>query len=330
MQAVPKTPSVYNNRTIALTLFPDKIYWVVISCTWNSIVCESLGASDWHCNGSSERYLSDTFVNRLFESITDDTTCPGLTTALTTNGANDMFTATNHIKVIVKQQSIYEPRGIKTSEDAGALTIAAVRAMRKVCDKVMGVEHSRLLYRKDKHTGVVYLRSNAESGLKMQVTQSTGKHLNAILCFLNWFKDKLPEYVQQRRLMLHEKEKCLFFDALRDIANRGESSLEMLQLSDRVKDFLISVNTLTLDVDHVRNFSDLLLMAISKNQQHVKAIAAHYREKNHLHSAPDTSKTSETTLHHKTQTQARKRHSVGVSEGPSAKLPNVNEGGNLA
>jgi hypothetical protein len=322
-QALPKTPSVYNNRTIALTLFPDKIYWVVISCTWNSIVCESLGASDWQCDDSSERYLSDTFVDRLVEGMTDETTCSALTTALTTTSGNDMFSATSHIRVIVKQQSVYEPRGIKTSEDAGALTIAAVRAMRKVCDKVMGVDNSRLLYRKDKHTGVVYLRSNADSGLKMQVTQSTGKHLNAILCFLNWFKENLPEYVQQRRLMLHEKEKCQFFASLREIANRGDSNLEMLQLTDRVKDFLLSGDSLTVNDDHVRNFSDLLLMAISKNQQHVKAVAAHYREKNHVHTSSNVSKTSHTG-DVKSQARSGKRKSDD-NEGPSAKRPSLNE-----
>jgi hypothetical protein len=277
-QTVPKVPALYDNRTVGIVLFPDTIYWVVLSCTWNSFVCESIGAYHWRSVVEKDYYLDESFIDRIVTSINNSNECEELRTALTCMDASNFFSATNHIKVIVKQQTTFQPRGITTNEEAGSLTIACVRAMRKLCDNVMS-DKSLLIYQHSKQTGVLYMRSNRDSGLKMQVTQSTGKHLNAILCFLNWFRENMPQYVEQRRLLLHENEKCQFFHALQQIALNGNNHLELLQLSDHCREFLASDNELVRCDDHIRNFADLILMTVSKNQQHVKAVASNYRSR---------------------------------------------------
>ena len=278
-QVLPKTVSLYDNRTVGIMIYPDKIYWVVIACSWNSYICEAIGAFEWRSFNDNDKYLDDKFVDRIIAGIcnTNYQCSVELKLALTSQTGQDIFTPTNHIKVIVKQLTAFDKRGIKNNKTAGALTIATVKAMRKMCDNVMGTE-SHLVFRQDKQSGVVYMRTDRDNNFRIQVIQSTGKHLNGILCFLGWFRENLAQYVEERRLMLREDEKCKFFEALRDLALRGENRLELFQISDKVKAFLVSDNEYAQHRKHTRNFADLILMALSKNQQQVKAVAAHYRQ----------------------------------------------------
>ena len=64
-----------------------------------------------------------------------------------------------------------------------------------------------------------------------------------------------------------------FFNAMLNAARSDINSIEMLQLSPTVKTKLCSLHVLN-DRTYTRNIADLVLIAISKNQQHVKAIAA--------------------------------------------------------
>ena len=278
-QVLPKTISLYDNRTVGIMIYPDKIYWVVIACSWNSYICEAIGAFEWRSITDNDKYLDDKFIDRIIASIcnTNIQCSVELELALTSKTGENIFTPTNHIKVIVKQLTAFDECGIENNKKAGALTTATVKAMRKMCDNVMGTE-SHLMFRQDKQSGVVYMRSDRDNNFRIQVIQSTGKHLNGILCFLGWFRENLPKYVEERRLMLREDEKCKFFEALRDLALNDENRLELFQISDKVKAFLASNNEYTQHRKYTRNFADLILMALSKNQQQVKAVAAHYRQ----------------------------------------------------
>ena len=278
-QVLPKAVSLYDNRTVGIMIFPYKIYWVVISCSWNSYICEAIGAFEWRSINDNDKYLDDKFVDRIIAGIcnTNVQSSVQLELALTSKAGEDVFASTNHIKVVVKQLTAFQERGIINNKAAGALTFATMKAMRKMCDKVMGTE-SHLVFRQDKQSGVVYMRNNRDNNFRMQIIQSTGKHLNGILCFLDWFRENLPKYIEERRLMLREDEKCKFFEALRDLAVRGENRLELFQISDKVKMYLTSDNEYTQNRKHTRNFADLILMVLSKNQQQVKAVAAHYRQ----------------------------------------------------
>ena len=282
-QALPKITSLYDNRTVVITLFPDKIYWVALSCSWNSFICEALGVYDWRSINNKELYLDkdEKFIDSIVTSIYENPSATHLKLALTSMNGENVYTPTNHLKVIIKQQTVFDKRGIMTSEEAGALTSATVQALRKICDNVMGKSQSQLLFRKEKSSGVVYMRSNRDSGLKMQVLQSTGKHLNSCLCFLSWMRDNLPEYVHNQRLILNEEEKYKLFSALREVAKNGQNNLELLTLSEKTKSFLMLENEFTTINEHTRNLIDVLLIGLNKNQQHVKAIALHYRKRTH-------------------------------------------------
>lgn len=42
-QLIPSTPSLHNNRTVALSVFPSRSFWIVIHCMWNMFVVENFG-----------------------------------------------------------------------------------------------------------------------------------------------------------------------------------------------------------------------------------------------------------------------------------------------
>jgi len=42
-QLVPASPSVRVNRTVAVAVFPDTTYWIVLNCRWNTFVFENFG-----------------------------------------------------------------------------------------------------------------------------------------------------------------------------------------------------------------------------------------------------------------------------------------------
>jgi len=61
--------------------------------------------------------------------------------------------------------------------------------------------------------------------------------------------------------------------------------MEMLQLSDTVKNKLCSdavADRLRNDNTFARNIADLVLVSMSKNQQHVKAVAANSRKRSRI------------------------------------------------
>jgi len=95
-------------------------------------------------------------------------------------------------------------------------------------------------------------------------------------------QQNFKNFVENRREFLSDAEKRRFFEAMRNIAQCDESSMEMLQMSSSVKLKLQSVYILAVtqaDRQFTRNIADLVLIAMSKNQQHVKAIAANSRKR---------------------------------------------------
>ena len=186
---------------------------------WDLAFSHPIGAFEWRSISDNDKYLDGKFVDRIIAGIcnTNVQSSVQLELALTSKTGENVFALTNHIKVVVKQLTAFHERGIMNNKTAGALTFATVKAMHKMCDKVMGTE-SHLVFRKDKQSGVVYMRNDNISNFRMQVIQSTGKHLNGILCFLGWFRENLPKYIEERRLMIREDEKCKFFEALCDCA----------------------------------------------------------------------------------------------------------------
>lgn len=111
--------------------------------------------------------------------------------------------------------------------------------------------------------------------------RSTADSNPAVLSCLSWIKENLQDFVENRREIVDETEKRTFFHAILKLPQSDERGIEMLQLSDTVKTKLCS-NEVAIQIEHdktfQRNIADLVLVAMSKNQQHVKAIAANSRK----------------------------------------------------
>jgi len=161
------------------------------------------------------------------------------------------------------------------------MTDATTKAMKQICDSVIGV-NSKLYEHRDRILGSKYIRtSTVHRDRKFQVVNSTGKHTNAVLSCLSWMQQNFKDFVENRREFLCDTEKRKFYDAMRNVAQSDGSSMEMLQLSSYVKTKLRSGNisaVIQTDRNFTRNIADLVLIAMSKNQQHVKAIATNSRK----------------------------------------------------
>jgi len=274
-QLVPAVPSVRVNRTVGIAVFPSTTYWVVLQSTWNMFVFENFGWFDSNLEGRF--YKDQSTVSYIVENVGRQT---DLTAALRCFDGDATYEKVSHIKIVVKQLTGHTDLALKNIE-AGALTDSTVKAMKCICDSVMGPS-SKLLERRDKVLGSRYVRTRTEFDTKHQVVSSTGKHTNAVLSCLEWMKQNLPDYVKTRREFLNETEKRVFYDALLNLASSQENRLEMLQMSGQVKAKMLSnalSDKIQQDTEFKRNIADLVLISMSKNQQHVKAIAANSSKK---------------------------------------------------
>ena len=276
-QLVPAAPSVHVNRTVAIAVFPGTTYWIVLNCRWNTFVFENFGCFP---SGLRKRYYKDSSTVAMIKQKVSANDV--LWSALSDFAGNAVHDGVDHIKVVVKQLTGHTQLGIR-NEEAGALTDATVKGMKLICDGVIG-KNSKLCDRRDKVLGSVYCRtSTVHRDRKFQVLRTCGKHTNSVLSCLSWFKENLPDFVENRREILTEAEKRRFFDAMFKLAHANECRMEMLQLSDIVKAKLCSDEVSVRmhgDRTYARNIADLVLIAMSKNQQHVKAIASNSRKSN--------------------------------------------------
>lgn len=260
-------------------MFPDAVYWVSLLCGWNSFVLEGIGSYDWNGLEGNPKFNSPSFVQKILQSIS----YPGvlasmqLGVALKSFDGDGLFAAVDNIKVVIKQQTACLERGLKDRRSAGACTTSTVKAMKEICDTVMGDSH--LEDTKSQKMGAVYIRTNRTTGNKFQVTCSTGKHTNAVLCCLSWFREKLQNYTEKRKLCLNEEEKLAFFNGMRNSVLDGSHRLEMIEFGQSACNFLSSDDPLVKEYHHTRNFADLVLCGLSKNQKRVNAVAENYRIK---------------------------------------------------
>jgi len=275
-QLVPAAPSVHVNRTVAVAVFPDTTYWVVINCRWNTFVFENFGY--FTCRLRHAYYKDPSIVHAIKQNMVH---CDDLWIALSVFEGNETYDAVQHIKVVVKQLTGHTELALK-NEEAGALTDATTKAMKLICDGVIGT-NSKLCDRRDRILGSMYCRTSTlhHCERKFQVVNSTGKHTNAVLSCLSWMKQNLRDFVEHRREILTEAEKRSFFSAMVDLAHSGERCMEMIQLSEIVRTKLCGdMVKLRMECDKAvaRNMADLVLISLSKNLNHIKAVKANSRK----------------------------------------------------
>ena len=262
---IPASPALNVNRSVILAVLPDKIYWVVLQCTWNAFTLENMGVSDSHL------YRHQKYSGRDTAEFIKGNLDPSLREALTQFTASKLYADVEVIKVIVKQLQAYKQLGLK-GDAAGALTECTVTSMMLLCDETAGV-NSRLsrVYGKE----FSYTRTLLPSEHKLHVQRSTGKHTNAIVAFLEWSKRNIPSFVKNRPLRMSSTEKQTVFQALIDLSGCSSHQMEMVRLSSHIVS-LLQVNSFSGE-ETQRMLADLFLIGLNKNGQYVSAVAPAYR-----------------------------------------------------
>ena len=224
---VSSLPSLHINRSVVLSTLPDRICWIVMRSSWNVFTLENVGISDLHFTPGQ------IYANRNTVALIKHQLDPSLKQALMELTASNLYSGVEHIKIIVKQLKGYVERGL-TNKAAGALTCSALEAMKQICDQAAG-DSSRLSVGNTKPQGWHYVRT-LPSGQKFQVVRSTGKHTNAIVAFLEWAKEHLPQFVKNRPLYMSSYEKMTFFLALKAVCSvqANHYQMVMLQISENV------------------------------------------------------------------------------------------------
>ena len=156
-----------------------------------------MGVSDSHLTRNLK------YTGRYTAEFIKDSLLPSLRDALTQFGASNLYAEVEHIKIIVKQLQGYNQVRLDRKA-AGALTECTVTAMEILCDESAGA-NSRLSVEHGKH-GWYYIRTLLPSERKLHLLRSTGKHTNAILAFLEWSKEHLPQFVKHRLLHMDISE----------------------------------------------------------------------------------------------------------------------------
>jgi len=119
---VPYNPSVHINRTVVLTILPDKIYWVVLHCTWNLFILENLGVSHLNLH-KNQRFAARETIDLIKQHLDSL-----FRQALVVMTACDVYTGVECIKIVVKQLRGYIQRNF-LNKAAGALTASTVAAV---------------------------------------------------------------------------------------------------------------------------------------------------------------------------------------------------------
>ena len=108
-QLSPAAPSVHVNRTVAVAVYPDTTYWIVLNCHWNTLLFENYGCFKSGLRNSF--YKDKSVVNSIATKMMH---CEDVASALRESQGSATYYA-------VKQLTGHTELGLK-NEDAGALT----------------------------------------------------------------------------------------------------------------------------------------------------------------------------------------------------------------
>ena len=263
---MPATPCLHVNRSVVVSVFPDQTYYVVLNATWNLFTVESVGIFDTGI-APGIPFKSQATIESMVRSMDDD-----FLQALNRPEKCNIHRAVEIIKVIVKQ--VGQDDSMKRAA-AGALTNSAVSALAAVLDVAAG-DQSRLMVDNTKKHGWSYTRTT-ESGLKFQVVRSGGKHTNAVLSCINWFKINAPLFLRNRLLRVNGMQKMAFFQSLAFLEpdEDGRRQLGMVRVSEHAAG---QMSRIMMD-EMRRKLGDLILIGLSKNGQYISAIAENYKKK---------------------------------------------------
>jgi hypothetical protein len=276
-QLIPSSPTLNKNRTVVVVLLPDKAFWVVLECLWNRFTLQDMGV--YATNLTNQTFSGQETIEGIVARLD-----PRLLRAMSEFDTSlDCLSDTGYIKIIVKQLKSYG-RTDMSPKAAGALTNSTVKAFTNICDAAC--PNSTLSVSHSKKSGWLYSRTCKESGKRIDVLRSSGKHLNAILSCLQWMKCNLPNFVRDRPLRIDGSGRCKFFQALKDVALNFQRSsedddqvakLECIHLNERVIEKLKFNEGRSSDATK-KTLADLILIALGQNQQYISAVSTNYRK----------------------------------------------------
>jgi len=159
----------------------------VMNCQNNFFVLEDIGTYDSDLEGTF--YRSAQVEKLIVAKLLDK-----LRSALTDFCGNDIFQPVEHIKIIVKQLQGLNKCNLSGTH-AGPLTQTTFNAVKTLVDTTFSSE-SHVLDTKEK-TGITYIRTEVATGRKLYLLKSTGKHLNAVMLFLDWFGEHAKRLIEK-------------------------------------------------------------------------------------------------------------------------------------
>ena len=120
----PATPNLHVSRSIVISVFPDRTYWIVLNSTWNLFTIENIGV-----------YESKLVANLPYKSPVNVESMVGgldrrLSEALREPQQSNLYVGVEMVKVIVKQIGRDVTCDLSPPV-AGALTNSTVEAMKK-------------------------------------------------------------------------------------------------------------------------------------------------------------------------------------------------------
>ena len=279
-QILPANSSLHNNRTVVIAVLPSETFWVVIHSSWSLFKLEDFGSYPSVLKG--QMYKSPATFNIIKKDLH-----PDLKTAMSNMAGGERFTPVDHIKIVVKQLQGLNILDL-SGKEAGALTNTTVKVMKEICTESVGT-NNKLCERNDKHVGSIYIQLNITTSQKFQVIRSSAKHTNTSVAFLDWMKGTVPEFLENLNHTMSQHQKLLFFEALQNLASSDKRQFGMLELSVLAKQKLIvDYGEICDEGKHL--LADLSLIAINVNQQHIKSIAANYRQQPVRHASTLRSK----------------------------------------
>ena len=270
-QLIPANSSLQCNRTVVVSVQPDMTHWVALHVTWNKF--ELLDFGSYRSSLENVTYQLPSTVALIKSSLVEKvgTTLISMA-AVTDDDGQELIPCVDHIKIVVKQLKNYKEF---TGNQAGALTQSTVSALKQLCTESVGNPH-QLTQHNDKIFGALYIETNLATGQKYQVVRSAGKQTNARLAFPNWLQENANAFFDEKLYSMGDDSKIQLFTALEKLARSTESRFEMLDLSKRAKEKFVLTGQTT-DDRSKKILIDVLLIGISKNEKHVKSLAASFR-----------------------------------------------------
>lgn len=275
-QLAPSSSTLHKNRTVVIVVLPDKGYWVTIDCCWNQFVIQDMGFYDTQL--THLKYNGARTVDVIVEMLH-----PRLLKAITEfDSTLDCLSQTGYIKVIVKQLKSYGLNNT-TAKASGSLTNSTVQAMMNICDTVLA--EGTLNVTSDKKSQWQYSRTCKQTGKKIEVVRSSGKHLNAVLSCLQWMKANLPDFVRDRPMRINAEGRLKFYRSLESVTdtdtaddhNEQRPRLGLIHLSQNVLQLMKDTRQISNNCSKMI-LADLVLVGLNCNQQCVGAVSHNYRK----------------------------------------------------